>query len=45
MKTPEEKKEDFKSIKKEARKLFLILFGFGLGAYLIINGFAILNQN
>jgi len=45
MKTPEEKKEDFDSIKKEARKLFLILFGFGLAAYLIINGVSILNQH
>jgi len=42
MKTPEEKKEDYKSIKKEARKLFLILFGFGLAAYLLVNGFIIL---
>ena len=44
MKTPEEKKEDYKSIKKEARKLFLILFGFGLAAYLVVNGLDILNK-
>jgi len=43
MKTDEEKKEDYQSIKKEARKLFLILFGFGLAAYLLVNGFSILN--
>ena len=44
MKTPEEKEEDYKSIKKEARKLFFILFGFGFAAYLMINGLAILNK-
>lgn len=43
MKTPEEKNEDFQSIKKEARKLFLILFGFGIAAYLLVNGFSILD--
>ena len=43
MKTDEEKEEDYQSIKKEARKLFLILFGFGLAAYLLVNGFSILN--
>lgn len=43
MKTPQEKEEDFKSIKKEARKLFLILFGFGVAAYLVVNGFSILS--
>jgi len=43
MKTQEEKNEDYKSIKKEARKLFLILFGFGFAAYLLVNGFSILN--
>ncbi len=43
MKTPQEKEEDFKSIKKEARKLFLILFGFGLAAYLLVNGVGMLH--
>ena len=38
----EEKEEDYQSIKKEARKLFLILFGFGLAAYLVVNGISIL---
>jgi hypothetical protein len=44
MKTPEEKEEDYQSIKKEARKLFLILFSFGVAAYFLINGFNILNS-
>ena len=39
-----EKEEDYKSVKKAARKLFLILFGFGLATYLIVNGLDILNK-
>jgi hypothetical protein len=44
MKTPEEKEEDYQSIKKEARKLLLILFGFGFAAYLVVNGLDTLNK-
>jgi cytochrome bd-type quinol oxidase subunit 1 len=41
MKTVEEKEEDYKSIKKEAKKLFLIFVGFGLVTYLMINGLSV----